>query len=81
MNEDILSRARLLAKAANEVADQMTLQVDEFKAIVKARKTEEAININIQNEKKNQYEKSKIINQNDIGTQKVKFYSFICLFV
>ena len=72
MSDDILARARLLAKAANEVADQMTVQVDEFKAVIQARKAEEVINCNLQNEKRNQHEKSRQVHYNDIGTQKVR---------
>lgn len=76
MSEDILARARLLAKAANEVADQMSLQVDEFKAIVQARKEEEAINNAIENEKKTKHEKSRLVLQSDVGRQKVTFFFF-----
>jgi hypothetical protein len=69
--EDILSRARLLAKAANEVADQMSLQVDEYKAVIEARKFDEAKNLALETEKKSNYERSRMIDLNDIGHQKV----------
>lgn len=71
MSEDILSRARLLAKAANEVADQMSLQVDEYKAVIQARKDDEAKTIAIENEKKSNHERSRTIGSQDVGHQKV----------
>lgn len=71
MSDDILSRARLLAKAANEVADQMSSQVDEYKAIINARKADEAKNMEIENEKRKNEEKSRNISLSDVGNQKV----------
>jgi CO/xanthine dehydrogenase Mo-binding subunit len=71
MSEDILSRARLLAKAANDVADQMSLQVDEYKAVIQARKADEAKSVVIENEKKSNHERSRVISSQDVGQQKV----------
>lgn len=63
----ILERARMLTSAANQVAEQMTQQAEEYSAVVQARRADEEIQFQL---KKNQ-NKSKPIAKNDVGTQKV----------
>ena len=63
----ILERARMLTSAANQVAEQMTQQAEEYSAVIQARRADENIQLQL---KKNQ-NKSKSIAKNDVGTQKV----------
>jgi hypothetical protein len=71
METDVLARARMLAKAANEVADQMSQQVHEFKAVVQARRAHEAAAAAIEVEKKSKHDSDRSVSEHDLGSQKV----------
>jgi len=68
---DILARARLLAKAANDVADQMSSQVHEYKAVVESRKADEALTAAVEREKKTRKNIERVPHHSDVGSRKV----------
>jgi hypothetical protein len=68
--DDILARAKLLAAAANQVADQMTMQVGEYQSTVNARRAEEAAHAAVQAEKKAQHDIERSVSKGDIGSLK-----------
>ena len=72
---DILARARLLAKAANDVADQMSSQVHEYKAVVESRKADEALTAAVEREKKTRKNIERVPHHSDVGSRKVRIYS------
>ena len=63
----MLARAKLLAQAANQVADQMAMQIGEYQAVVDARKAEDATRATIQAHKKLQHDNDRKITAHDIG--------------
>ncbi len=67
--DDILERARMLAKAANEVAENMSEQAKAYKSIVETRKQESQ---HIQEQEIQAIkEKNKCVDHRDIGNRKV----------
>lgn len=68
--DDILARAKLLAAAANEVADQMTIQVGEYQSTVNARRAEEATYAAVEANRRAQHDNERNISKHDIGSFK-----------
>lgn len=68
--DDILARAKLLAQAANQVAEQMSNQVSEYKAVVDARKAQDATHAAIEADKKAQHDNDKVVTMQDVGSFK-----------
>lgn len=70
MQNDILKRAKLLAAAANQVAEEMSQQAEQYKEVVRARHVEETHLQQEAQQAKADKEKERKITAKDVGQHK-----------